>query len=75
MAGIKGRSGRPRPAEPFVATQIRLPASLDARVRALVAAEDAEARARGHSASVAGVLARVVREWAEAQPNPAAPAR
>ena len=72
MAGIKGKSGRRAPAEPFVATQIRLPASVDARVRALVAAEDVAARERGHSASVAGVLARVVREWAAAQPDPPA---
>lgn len=74
MAGTKGRSGRPKPAEPFIATQIRLPASLDARVRALVAAEAAAWAAQGHSVSVASVLARVVREWALAQPDPPAPA-
>ncbi len=70
MAGVKGRSGRPKPAEPLIATQIRLPASVDARVRALVAAEAEAVREQGYSVSVASVLARVVREWAAAQPDP-----
>ena len=72
MAGVKGRSGRRPPAEPLIATQIRLPASVDARVRALVAAEAEAVREQGYSVSVASVLARVVREWAAAQPDPPA---
>lgn len=75
MAGIKGRSGRKPPAEPWVAFQVRLPASKAAALRARVEAEDEEARTRGHSASVGGVLARVVLAWLAAAAPPEDPPR